>query len=99
MNLPEGIDTTKWTCSKCGCTDDDACVGGCYWVEPNLCSRCQSPQVKSEPSDGIAVVTVRFPRSVYKRLRAAAGKMGVSMNAFCIQQITLAIQRAERAHD
>lgn len=24
----------------CGCTDDNACEGGCYWVEPGLCSKC-----------------------------------------------------------
>ncbi|RJX17688.1 MAG: hypothetical protein C4575_12655 [Desulforudis sp.] len=28
------------TCRVCGCTDDLACPGGCYWVEQNLCSRC-----------------------------------------------------------
>lgn len=27
-------------CRVCGCTDDRACPGGCYWVEPDLCSRC-----------------------------------------------------------
>lgn len=27
-------------CRGCGCTDDRACPGGCYWVEPNLCSSC-----------------------------------------------------------
>jgi hypothetical protein len=28
------------TCRECGCTDDDACEGGCEWVEDDLCSRC-----------------------------------------------------------
>lgn len=27
-------------CRICGCTDDHACYGGCYWVEPDLCSSC-----------------------------------------------------------
>lgn len=32
-------------CRVCGCTDDNACPGGCYWVEDpecigDLCSRC-----------------------------------------------------------
>jgi hypothetical protein len=27
-------------CEICGCTDDAACSGGCYWLEPGLCSRC-----------------------------------------------------------
>jgi hypothetical protein len=35
-------------CHRCGCTDDRACEGGCYWV-PNpqmvdLCSACASPE-------------------------------------------------------
>jgi hypothetical protein len=28
------------TCRVCGCTDDTACFGGCYWVAPDLCSSC-----------------------------------------------------------
>lgn len=27
-------------CRVCGCTDDHACPGGCYWVEKDLCSAC-----------------------------------------------------------
>lgn len=27
-------------CRVCGCTDDDACDGGCWWHEPGLCSAC-----------------------------------------------------------
>ncbi|MEG0943251.1 MAG: hypothetical protein RSF86_06435 [Angelakisella sp.] len=30
----------KQKCRVCGCTDDHACPGGCYWVAPDLCSRC-----------------------------------------------------------
>jgi len=28
------------TCRVCGCTDDQACEGGCHWVEDDLCSSC-----------------------------------------------------------
>lgn len=28
------------TCRSCGCTDDRACPGGCFWVEADLCSAC-----------------------------------------------------------
>jgi len=32
------------TCRVCGCTEDEACIGGCWWVEENadgyLCSAC-----------------------------------------------------------
>lgn len=27
-------------CRSCGCTWNNACPGGCYWVEANLCSNC-----------------------------------------------------------
>lgn len=31
-------------CRKCGCTDLQACAGGCWWVEPDLCSSCAPPR-------------------------------------------------------
>lgn len=27
-------------CRVCGCTENRACPGGCWWVEQELCSRC-----------------------------------------------------------
>jgi hypothetical protein len=30
----------KPNCRQCGCWDEHACPGGCYWVEPGLCSAC-----------------------------------------------------------
>lgn len=27
-------------CRICGCTETNACPGGCWWVEPDLCSAC-----------------------------------------------------------
>lgn len=36
------------TCRICGCTDEEACPGGCTWVEPDLCSEC----VGKEETDG-----------------------------------------------
>lgn len=35
------------TCRVCGCTDNHACPGGCYWVEPDLCSRCADAHQKT----------------------------------------------------
>lgn len=29
-------------CRVCGCTQNNACLGGCFWVEDDLCSRCQA---------------------------------------------------------
>lgn len=28
------------TCRVCGCSEFNACEGGCIWAEPDLCSRC-----------------------------------------------------------
>lgn len=27
-------------CRVCGCTENNACLCGCYWVEEDLCSAC-----------------------------------------------------------
>ncbi len=27
-------------CRVCGCSNEDPCEGGCYWVEEDLCSAC-----------------------------------------------------------
>jgi ParB family transcriptional regulator, chromosome partitioning protein len=32
--------TAEPACRVCGCTDAQACEGGCHWVEPDLCSAC-----------------------------------------------------------
>jgi len=37
-SLAEAIETDH--CRICGCTDEHACEGGCYWVEEDLCSAC-----------------------------------------------------------
>lgn len=31
-------------CRDCGCTDIQACPGGCYWVSDNQCSACAQKQ-------------------------------------------------------
>ncbi|MCK1402066.1 hypothetical protein IVB45_17310 [Bradyrhizobium sp. 4] len=35
--------TAGMACHVCGCTDDNACPGGCGWVsiDPPLCSACE----------------------------------------------------------
>lgn len=33
-------DDGEEVCRVCGCTKYTACPGGCYWVEPGLCSAC-----------------------------------------------------------
>lgn len=47
------INNQKRTCRSCGCTDDNCyqCIqktgGPCYWVEPDLCSACESIKIQS----------------------------------------------------
>lgn len=40
--LRAGIDAEfeKRRCAHCGCTDDDPCEGGCWWVDDDCCSAC-----------------------------------------------------------
>jgi nucleoside 2-deoxyribosyltransferase len=35
----ERVDAEQ-VCRVCGCTQDNACSGGCSWVKPDLCSCC-----------------------------------------------------------
>ncbi len=30
-------------CHRCGCTDEEGCEEGCYWVGDDLCSECEPP--------------------------------------------------------
>lgn len=40
---------TPGVCSSCGCTEDNACEGGCYWAnaDETLCSSCASAEDES----------------------------------------------------
>jgi hypothetical protein len=29
------------TCRVCGCTEDDGCEAGCWWIAENVCSECE----------------------------------------------------------
>lgn len=43
-------------CRVCGCTDDRACEGGCYWVADDICSACAVAALERalapEPTNG-----------------------------------------------
>ena len=34
------VDLLARQCRGCGCTDDEPCAGGCFWVAADLCSTC-----------------------------------------------------------
>lgn len=40
------VERIPGTCGVCGCTDDRACRGGCWWVDKRhtLCSACVPPE-------------------------------------------------------
>lgn len=37
-----GEEVVDRRCRRCGCTDLNACAGGCHWVGDSLCSQCGS---------------------------------------------------------
>ncbi len=39
-NEMAGKEINEQKCRVCGCTQNRACRGGCYWVEKDLCSSC-----------------------------------------------------------
>jgi NTP pyrophosphatase (non-canonical NTP hydrolase) len=40
--LPRRNETGVRCCRVCGCTEDNACPPTSWWVEPDLCSTCES---------------------------------------------------------
>jgi len=34
-------------CRECGCTNEVACLGGCFWVTDDLCSTCHAAAPKA----------------------------------------------------
>jgi len=53
------------TCRKCGCTETRACPGGCWWVEPDLCSACaptaKAPRAKRQAKPVVTTAPVHIP--------------------------------------
>lgn len=42
LRLPDYVIETEPACRVCGCTESRACLGGCWWVEDDLCSTCHT---------------------------------------------------------
>lgn len=42
FHFPAGTKAKRGTCMGCGCRDDRACHGGCFWIDPShlVCSAC-----------------------------------------------------------
>ncbi|HEX3539613.1 MAG TPA: hypothetical protein VHT75_04140, partial [Acidimicrobiales bacterium] len=63
-------DTSVRSCRACGCTDAEACDGGCSWVEDDLCSEClDTPRAATDtggegsPAEAPAVTIARPGRA------------------------------------
>lgn len=58
--------TTEQKCIHCGCTEENACPGGCSWVskDPPVCSRCAekagAPPVFAESMGGALIDAARI---------------------------------------
>jgi hypothetical protein len=59
----------KRQCLYCKCTDAAGCAGGCYWVLPNVCSRCAGDQLRDA---GLSAEWIQIPREVTAGLLTAA---------------------------
>ena len=42
-------------CRVCACTDCEACPGGCWWVEEDLCSSCVGKEVPNASGEAVRV--------------------------------------------
>lgn len=43
------------SCRVCGCTEHDACEGGCSWIEGDLCSKCEGKAPAASVAGGMTV--------------------------------------------
>jgi hypothetical protein len=70
-------------CAGCGCTDDRACDGGCYWVWPRVCSSCWRihtaviDQVDSNKREAIARMRADRNAAAEKKRPRSRRKAGV----------------------
>jgi hypothetical protein len=50
-------------CGVCGCSDNDACEDGCWWIAEDLCSRCGSESVEIT-DDGLQALAEQMEASL-----------------------------------
>lgn len=58
LNLRElvlPVEHPAGSCRLCGCTDEHACDGGCFWIAEGLCSACV----------GLVLWLIRWPNGHY----------------------------------
>ena len=74
-------------CWVCGCTDDHACEGGCYWVIPGLCSRCAERMEDQEQKETLIDFLQRKAERAHHSSKLAAHNVAAKLigrhEAFC----------------
>lgn len=50
-------ETAVRACRVCGCTDFQACEGGCWWVAVDLCSSCADAPSREQPESSSRCAT------------------------------------------
>ncbi len=63
--LLERDDPEARRCRVCGCTDDNACPAGCWWVEVDLCSECTGlpPEAAAVAEESTAQLVVELAQA------------------------------------
>lgn len=49
-------------CRSCGCTDEQACPGGCWWVDDDLCSTCHRGQPSLDDAMAMRLALIQLKR-------------------------------------
>ena len=65
-------------CRLCGCTDERACPGGCWWVADDLCSSCWRVLTPTQPGE-TAAAREAAPASMGRPTHPAAGSPAAAL--------------------
>lgn len=59
FHFPAGTKHAPGTCIACGCRDERACEGGCFWIDPShlICSACVALALDAVDVRGRSTVT------------------------------------------
>lgn len=85
-------------CRICGCTDDEACPGGCSWSQPEICSTCALRQQIAD-AQYLATLKAQQRASELQAQQAEASLAGlVEARALIQEQVEVAkLQREDLA--
>jgi len=82
----DGETDNEMACEICGCTQLNACEGGCYWVRPGLCSACaEEGHGSASPEKDPAAIP---QRCVVELTLARTGAMRLALQVDPVKAIT-----------